>query len=190
MFRTSSIQLETWRAHYQRIRPPRHIRLTQYIKSVEKRRGRQQQNINNNNNNNNSSNKTAANLLAGVSSHSSHVTAPSGSPPLHNSKQNAPGTVPHKYNRFFVNDQWNFVAQHQFVEDPEVAEKRRTTLPEPTNENLWKTPRNPHFEPFAPFLKIVDYGKDPDFKYMKPTNVPRWKDFMLRFKPMVPRTWY
>ena len=189
MFRTSAIQRESWRAHYQRIRTPRHVRLVQHIKSIERKRGRQMAaaaastgNVNNTSNNKDN--------LMGVSSFSSHVTAPSGAPPLQNVKQNAPGTVPHKYNRFFVNDQWNFVAQHQFVEDPEVEMKRKTTLPEPTNENLWKTPRNPHFEPFAPFLKIVDYGKDPDFKYMKPTNVPRWKDFMLRFKPMVPRTWY
>ena len=46
------------------------------------------------------------------------------------------------------------------------------------------------FLPFEPFIKVVDYAKDPDAKNLKPINIPRWKSFMTRSTPTVPRTWY
>ena len=196
MLRVSVLQLDTWRSHYHRIRIPRQAALQRYVRRVETRRAK---------------NATAAATAAGASPNNtnnpapphphpqpqrtaataaapSFLTAPSGAPPA--SVVPGDGTVPHKYNRFFVNESWDFVSTDVVVEDPDVTAQRRATLPDPTDANLWKNPRAPFFEPFAPFLRIVDYGKDPDFKYMKPTNVPRWKDFMLRKKPVVPRTWY
>lgn len=97
---------------------------------------------------------------------------------------------PYKYNRWWVSDHSQFVHQYAVVEDPETIRERRTTMPSPTTENVWKTPFNPHMMPFIPFIPVVDYPKDPDVKSLKPINVPRWKDYMTRHGPVVPRTWY
>ncbi|KAF8288066.1 hypothetical protein TcG_12283 [Trypanosoma cruzi] len=98
--------------------------------------------------------------------------------------------VPYKYNRWWVNADHEFVHQHAFVEDPEVTRAKRELLPPVTKENIWKDPQKTFFMPFAPYIRVVDYPKDPDSKFMKPVNVPRWKDYMQRTKPVVPRTWY
>lgn len=97
---------------------------------------------------------------------------------------------PYKYNRWWVNNDHSFVHQYAVVEDPLVAQEKRTKLPAATSENVWKTPHSPFFLPFAPFIKVVDYPKDDDAKFLKPVNIPRWKDYMHRSKPVVPRTWY
>lgn len=98
--------------------------------------------------------------------------------------------VPYKYNRWWVTNDHEFVHQHAYVEDPEVIRERRTALPVITKENLWREPQKTFFTPFAPYVRVVDYAKDPDSKFLKPINVPRWKDYMQRTKPVVPRTWY
>jgi hypothetical protein len=102
----------------------------------------------------------------------------------------AAATVPYKYNRWWVNNDHAFVHQYAVVEDPQVTQEKRTRLPTATSENIWKNPQSTFFLPFAPFIKVVDYPKDPDSKFLKPVNVPRWKDYMNRSKPVVPRTWY
>jgi hypothetical protein len=99
-------------------------------------------------------------------------------------------TVPYRYNRWWVGDNAAFVHQTHVIEDPETIMRRRASLPEPTAADKWKKPMNPFFEPLKPFVDVVDYPKDPDVKFMKPATIPRWKDFMARDKPMVPRTWY
>lgn len=96
----------------------------------------------------------------------------------------------YKYNRWWVNNDHAFVHQHAVIEDPSVAQEKRTKLPAATSENVWKEPQSPFFLPFAPFIKVVDYPKDSDSKFLKPVNIPRWKDYMNRSKPVVPRTWY
>jgi hypothetical protein len=195
MLRASLVQHETWRALYHRQRLPRAMALQRYIRIQEKRyiqrqqiQQRQQQ----------AADGSAMAAAASSSAfESTHVTA--AGPTLFQGpgKDNnlratsvQPAEVNHKYNRFFVNDDWEFVAQQAFTEDPAVSAKRRATLPEPTKAELWKTARSPAFQPFAPMSKVVDYAKDPDFKLLKPTNLPRHKDFMVRFKPSIPRTWY
>lgn len=97
---------------------------------------------------------------------------------------------PYKYNRWWVSNKHAFVHQYAVVEDPEVTREKRVKLPVATAENIWKESQSPFFLPFAPFIRVVDYPKDPDAKFLKPVNVPRWKDYMARFKPVVPRTWY
>ncbi|ORC90525.1 uncharacterized protein TM35_000083230 [Trypanosoma theileri] len=98
--------------------------------------------------------------------------------------------VPYKYNRWWVNADHEFVHQHAFVEDPEVTKAKREVLPPVTKENIWKEPQQTFFMPFAPYIRVVDYPKDPDAKFLKPVNIPRWKDYMQRTKPVIPRTWY
>nr|CCC94182.1 conserved hypothetical protein [Trypanosoma congolense IL3000] len=102
----------------------------------------------------------------------------------------APEEVPYKYNRWWVNADHEFVHQYAFVEDPEVTKAKREALPPVTRENIWKEPQQTFFMPFAPYIRVVDYPKDPDAKFLKPVNIPRWKDYMQRTKPVVPRTWY
>ena len=101
-----------------------------------------------------------------------------------------PGEVTYQYNRWWVSNDHEFVHQFAFVEDPDVTREKRTTLPLVTKENIWKEPQQTYFLPFAPFVRVVDYSKDPDTKFPKPVNIPRWKDYMQRTKPIVPRTWY
>ncbi|KAL7700127.1 hypothetical protein N2W54_004917 [Lotmaria passim] len=101
-----------------------------------------------------------------------------------------PGEVTYQYNRWWVSNDHEFVHQFAFVEDPDVTREKRTTLPLVTKENIWKEPQQTYFLPFAPFVRVVDYSKDPDTKFLKPVNIPRWKDYMQRTKPIVPRTWY
>ena len=96
----------------------------------------------------------------------------------------------YRYNRWWVGDKNEFIHQHHVIEDPEIVARRRASLPEPTASDLWKTPKKPFFEPLVPFVDIKDFPKDPDVKFLKPATVPRWKDFMMRKRPMVPRTWY
>lgn len=98
--------------------------------------------------------------------------------------------VPYKYNRWWVSNDHEFLHQHAFVEDPDVTREKRSTLPNVTRDNIWQEPQSPFFLPFAPFVKVAEYKTDPDAKFMKPINVPRWKDYMQRTKPVVPRTWY
>lgn len=98
--------------------------------------------------------------------------------------------MPYSYNRWWVTNDHEFVHQFAFIEDPDVIRERRSALPVITKENLWKEPQQTYFMPFAPFVRIVDYAKDPDAKFLKPVNVPRWKDYMQRRKPVIPRTWY
>lgn len=100
------------------------------------------------------------------------------------------GAQTYKYNRWWVSNKHEFVHQYAVVEDPEVAREKRKALPSVTAENVWRDPHKATFLPFAPFARVVDYGKDPDAQFLKPTTVPRWKDYMMRSKPTVPRTWY
>lgn len=100
------------------------------------------------------------------------------------------GEVPYRYNRWWVSNDHEFVHQFAFVEDPDVTKQKRETLPIVTREDIWREPQKTYFMPFAPFIKIVDYAKDADAKFLKPVNIPRWKDYMQRTKPVVPRTWY
>lgn len=102
----------------------------------------------------------------------------------------APGEVPYKYNRWWVSNDHEFIHQFAFVEDPDVVRQRRESLPLVTRDNIWRESQKTFFMPFAPFIKVVDYAKDPDAKMLRPVNVPRWKDYMQRTKPVVPRTWY
>jgi hypothetical protein len=129
----------------------------------------------------------AANAANGAGSSNSTTTA-SGAADF--ARTAGASGVPYQYNRFFVNEQFDFVPTEVVAEDPAIIEQRRTLLPEPTKEDTWRTPQKPMFEPLVPFLRIADYSKDPDVKLLKPINVPRWKDFMHRSKPVVPRTWY
>ncbi|KAH9578297.1 hypothetical protein LSM04_000852 [Trypanosoma melophagium] len=105
-------------------------------------------------------------------------------------QQQGGGEVPYKYNRWWVNADHEFVHQHAFVEDPAVTRAKREVLPPVTKENIWKEPQQTFFMPFAPYIRVVDYPKDPDAKFLKPVNIPRWKDYMQRTKPVIPRTWY
>lgn len=98
--------------------------------------------------------------------------------------------VPYKYNRWWVSNDHEFVHQHAYVEDPHVTKEKRNVLPNITRDNIWQEPQSPFFLPFAPFVKVAEYKTDPDAKFLKPINVPRWKDYMQRTKPVVPRTWY
>lgn len=102
----------------------------------------------------------------------------------------SPHEVSYQYNRWWVTNDHEFLHQHAVVEDPDVTRQRRQTLPAITKETTWREPQSTFFLPFAPFIRVVDYTKDPDMKFMKPVNVPRWKDYMQRTKPVVPRTWY
>lgn len=99
-------------------------------------------------------------------------------------------TVPYKYNRWWVTNDHEFVHQFSVVEDPDVTLEKRRTLPPVTKEDIWKEPQRPSFLPFSPFVHVAEYKSDPDAKFMKPINIPRWKDYMQRTKPVVPRTWY
>lgn len=114
----------------------------------------------------------------------------SGSDAVAGSSNSQTAEVAYKYNRWWVSNDHEFVHQHSFVEDPEVTREKRNALPPVTRDNLWKEPQSPFFLPFAPFVKVTEYKSDPDAKFMKPINVPRWKDYMQRTKPVVPRTWY
>eukprot|EP00796_Vickermania_ingenoplastis_P004518 gene4518-3305_t len=106
-------------------------------------------------------------------------------------KQNSTGEdVPYKYNRWWVTNDHEFVHQFAFVEDPDVTRDKRQAMPPVTRESVWREPQHPFFLPFAPYVKVVEYKSDPDAKFMKPINIPRWKDYMQRSKPVVPRTWY
>ncbi|KAG8346388.1 hypothetical protein TRVL_02778 [Trypanosoma vivax] len=98
--------------------------------------------------------------------------------------------VPYKYNRWWVNEDHEFVHQYAVVEDPLVTRAKREALPPVTKENIWKDPQQTFFLPFAPYIRVMDYPNDPDSKFLRPVNVPRWKDYMQRTKPVVPRTWY
>lgn len=100
------------------------------------------------------------------------------------------GVHPHRYNRWFASNELQFVHQHQIIEDPEVTAERRRLLPPPTKEDAWRRPHKPTFDPLLPFVRVMDYPKDPDAKHLTPVNIPRWKEYMLRSKPMLPRTWY
>ena len=96
----------------------------------------------------------------------------------------------YRYNRWWADENSNFVHQAHVIEDPEVIMRRRTSLPEPTADDKWKKPMKPFFEPLKPYVDVKDFPKDPDVKQLKPATIPRWKDFMMRQQPMVPRTWY
>jgi hypothetical protein len=97
---------------------------------------------------------------------------------------------PYRYNRWWVNNEMDFIHQYAYIEDPAITHQRRTVLPPATTEAIWRKPHEPIFLPMVPFVKVVDYAKDPDAKNTVPFNIPRWKDYMVRSKPMVPRTWY
>ncbi|KNH09520.1 tRNA/rRNA methyltransferase [Perkinsela sp. CCAP 1560/4] len=95
-----------------------------------------------------------------------------------------------RYNKWWVSNNGDFVEQFQIIEDPRVIERRQTTLPDPTHENLWKKNQCPFFTPFDPYVKVVNYPKDPDAKHLYSATIPKWKDFMTRKTPPLPRTWY
>eukprot|EP00758_Cryptobia_borreli_P008086 Tbor_TRINITY_DN5356_c4_g1::TRINITY_DN5356_c4_g1_i1::g.4288::m.4288 len=163
MLRRSSVSLDKFKEHYHRVNLPRRIVLAHHIKREQRRLAKATQQ------------KQAADAQAAAK--------------LRNEKF-AP-EVPYRYNRWWVNAGHEFVHQYAYIEDPDVIEERRRALPAcPTKEDIWKTPQKTTFLPFMPFIKVVDYGKDPDAKLLKPVNIPRWKEYMMRTKPVVPRTWY
>ena len=95
-----------------------------------------------------------------------------------------------RYNRWWVSNNGDFIEQIQVIEDPRVIERRQNTLPSPTDENLWKKNQCPFFTPFDPYVKVVNYPSDSDAKHLYAATVPKWKDFMVRKSPPIPRTWY
>ena len=102
-----------------------------------------------------------------------------------------PATAFARPNRWWVSNNGDFIEQVQVIEDPRVIERIRTTLPDPTHEDLWKKNQCPTFTPFeALHQKVIDYPEDPDAKHLYATNLPKWKDFMKRNRPPLPRTWY
>ena len=116
MLRVRAIVLDTWRSHYHRIRAPRANALAQYI-VTEERRLRER------------AATSRAGKPASQPASSTHITAQSG---YHAGLTSTNGAAkhpeqPHRYNRFFVNDECEFVATQAFVEDPEVIERRRNT---------------------------------------------------------------
>ena len=99
-------------------------------------------------------------------------------------------TARYRYNRWWVSNSGDFVEQIHVFEDPRVIERRRTQLPDPTHEDLWRKNQCPFFTPFEPFVKVMDYPDDPDAKHLYSATIPKWKDFMKRTRPPIPRTWY
>ena len=191
MLRRSSASLTVWRVRYHRARLPRAHALRLHKEKLAADAA-----------------KRDAAAAASAAGSSNGAPAPSESllPGFARSEM-APQT--YKYNRFFVNHELQFIAQEHIVEDPAVIHRRRTQLEvagsgedkKPgadaaaasqvgTPEKLWRTPHQPWMDPLLPFIRVLDYPKDPDAKYLKPTNIPRWKDFMMRKSPSVPRTWY
>lgn len=163
MLRRSCALADSFKEHYHRVHLPRRLALQRYVKREEARLSKQRSKAGDS-----SSGTAAAASVAALQ----------------------PGEVPYKYNRWWVSNDHEFVHQFAFVEDPDVTREKRTTLPLVTKENIWKEPQQSFFLPFAPFVRVVDYAKDPDTKFLKPVNIPRWKDYMQRTKPVVPRTWY
>ena len=165
MLRRSNVALyhgENWRGHYHRINIPRREALKRYREKLERTK--------------------AANAAAGITTADQTQSA--------RVRQEFQPEQPYKYNRWWVNNDLEFVHQHAVVEDPVVAAERRERLPKTATEADWKKPHKPTFDHLLPFVKVVDYPKDPDAKSATPVNVPRWKDYMLRKDPVVPRTWY
>ena len=156
MLRRTPASLETWRAHYHRVRRPRTLAVERHREQLELQKARQA-----------AKGKTGAAAAA--------INVPEKT---------------YRYNRWWVGDNNEFVHQTHVIEDPEVIMRRRAALPEPTADDKWKTPMSPFFEPLRPFVDVKDFPKDPDVKMLKPATIPRWKEFMLRRSPMVPRTWY
>mmetsp|Transcript_18368 Transcript_18368/g.21150 ORF Transcript_18368/g.21150 Transcript_18368/m.21150 type:complete len:162 (+) Transcript_18368:115-600(+) len=161
MLRRTIPTLENTREFYHRVHLPRRIALQRHIRAEERK-------------------------LAKRRGEASSSATSSAATPAASSSQ----VIPYKYNRWWVSNDHAFVHQYAVVEDPEVTRERREKLPMPTAENTWKEPQSPFFLPFAPFIRVVDYPKDADAKFLKPVNIPRWKDYMNRAKPVVPRTWY
>ncbi|CCW66173.1 unnamed protein product [Phytomonas sp. Hart1] len=160
MLRRSTKVLDSFKEHYHRVHLPRRIALQRYKRREQDRLRKAPH---------------AADTGLANSGHDSPNTS---------------GEIPYKYNRWWVTNDHEFLHQFAVVEDPDVVRERRTTLPQVTKENIWREPQQPFFMPFAPFIKVVDYANDPDTKFLRPVNVPRWKDYMQRTKPVVPRTWY
>lgn len=172
MLRSSTVTLCAWRTRYHNTRLPRMYALRLHkeklvaAKEAEKR-------------------SAAAAAAAAAATGSS-----SGK---NNSKKNSSLVPQHtyRYNKYHVSHELDFIAQVDVVEEESVVEDRKQNLTrEPTPEKIWRTSHKPYMEPLVPFIRVLDYPKDPDVKSLKPTNIPRWKDFMFRKKPMVPRTWY
>lgn len=160
MLRRSTFVLDNFKEHYHRIHLPRRIALQRHLEKEAKKAHHQKL-------------SSSADTAAAASATAKYVPE-----------------VPYKYNRWWVNNDHNFVHQYAFVEDPDVTREKKAKLPTATADQVWKEPHSPFFLPFAPFIKVVDYAKDSDAKQLKPINVPRWKDYMNRAKPVVPRTWY
>ena len=95
-----------------------------------------------------------------------------------------------RQNRWWVSANGEFIEQMHVIEDPRVIERRKRTLPDPTKEDLWKRNQCPFFTPFEPFVKVMNYPDDPDAKHLYSATIPKWKDFMKRTQPPIPRTWY
>lgn len=164
MLRRQPVLLDTIKDAYHRINLPRRLELAHFLRRQHVR-------------------KAAAAGVKGGADEKTSIINQSESPEHH-----------YKYNRWMVNNEHAFVHQHAYVEDPDVIRDRKTNLgslaANVTKEDLWKKPQLTTFLPFEPYIKVVDYAKDPDAKNLKPINIPRWKSFMTRSTPTVPRTWY
>ena len=164
MLRRQPVLLDTIKDAYHRINLPRRLELAQFIRRQHVKK---------------TTNAKKGNAAAAASGENAKVED---------------GNHHYKYNRWMVNNEHAFVHQQAFIEDPAVIRDRRTNLTSlaanVTKEDLWKKPMMTTFLPFEPFIKVVDYAKDPDAKNLKPINIPRWKSFMTRSTPTVPRTWY
>lgn len=156
---------ESFKENYHRVQLPRRILLARHIRKEEQRLPR-----------------ASSNTLPDVSS------------AVHNNRpalREKAKDIPYKYNRWWVTNEHEFVHQYAFIEDPEVTRERRRLLDSrATAEELWRKPHAPVFLPFTPHVPAVDTTKDPDAAFLKPTNLPKWKDYIVRENPVVPRTWY
>ena len=167
MLRSTGVASCHWRTRYHNTRLPRMYALRLHQEKLLAARDAQR--------------RTGGAAASGNNNNSSSNMSTSSTTPQHH----------YRYNKYHVNHELDFIAQVDVVEEESVIEDRKRNLTrEPTSEKIWRTAHKPYMEPLVPFIRVLDYPKDPDVKYLKPTNIPRWKDFMFRKKPMVPRTWY
>ena len=175
--------LETWRSHYHRLRIPRTWALNRHVRRVQRHGNVTGTPI--------APNRPPLLAARGATADTAvSLRANNGQAPADGKAAASHPPQKYRYNRWWVTERQEFLHQEAIVEDPEVIARRRHILPDATPEARWKTPHKPTMDMMLPFAKVVDYSKDPDTKFLKPLNVPRWKDFMIRSKPVVPRTWY
>eukprot|EP00760_Papus_ankaliazontas_P011260 PhM_4_TR14695/c0_g1_i1/m.68328 len=165
MFCRTSVSRLNWRQLYHHQQAPRRRQLEKYLRRREDMKG----------------------ILPAA-----EATRLARSPGDEENHARAPKTdVNYRYNRWWVSNNGDFVEQVQVVEDPSVVLERKSRLSStPTSPDVWKKAQKQSFTPIKPFIKVLESVSDSDAKHLYPTNVPKWKEFMYRTKPMIPRTWY